>query len=781
MDAKRVKECALYYARIGWQVLPLCYPIGGECSCGRAAAGKDCKAGKAPHYTLCPNGSKDATSDAAEIAKWFDLDLEFNIGVCAGEASGLVILDIDPGHGGSLEGRVVPHTPEVITGSGGGHLYFAHPGGEIRNSSGTIGNGLDVRGHHGYVVAPPSLHPCGEEYRWKLDPRAPLAAMPSWITKKKGKATASVKPGEPVGEGKRNDTMMRMLSSLCARGVTKDVALATALADNEARYDPPMDDVEVEAIAESVYSNYKANPVEEDETPSGEAVPVKDDRPSTIAAAFLKDAKVLYHYNSIDQFSIYSKDMWQKIKDERELNVYIRRFIVRCRVKRQKKKGDGWETWSEPVKKEGDGYVRDIRLSIAATPTVHLLPGHKAPTSFDNALNPETTIALKNGLLDVRENGKYIIKPFTPDFYTFNYLPVAYDPDATVEVITKMLGYYFTEDDRSIPDTVAQDVVYSWFKRIIFRVMEPHKIMVFLGSMRSGKSTLGRILLKMMGKLNVAPITIAQLAYTHGLYSLMNKQVGIMWDAKITGRFGDVSKAVEVLKNISGQDMIAVNPKRKDIIDMDAMRLNIVMIANKMADLKDDTGALASRFTFLKTTQSFLGHEDPTMEAFVIKHELPGILNKVLAAPNSILEHPKSPSISQEFAEMSSPFTAFIEDCCTLNDQYASIPADYLWAYYCDWCEGSKQRQPKKQNFKPDFFAAAEGPYGITKKNPRIGDGDISEYESEHRITFRPGPKLRLSERALIYYGIDVIADIKGTWYDPRESSENEGLYKKDW
>ena len=58
----------------------------------------------------------------------------------------------------------------VRTGSGGWHLYFAHPGGQIRNSAGTaLGPGFDVRGDGGYVIAPPSRHVSGGTYQWNGD------------------------------------------------------------------------------------------------------------------------------------------------------------------------------------------------------------------------------------------------------------------------------------------------------------------------------------------------------------------------------------------------------------------------------------------------------------------------------------------------------------------------------------------------------------------------------------------------------------------------------------
>ena len=86
-----------------------------------------------------------------------------NVAVRTGIESGLVVIDIDPQHGGSgtIRSLIANHSPlergpVVRTGAGGWHLLFAHPGEAIRNSAGTrLGAGIDVRGDGGYVIAPP--------------------------------------------------------------------------------------------------------------------------------------------------------------------------------------------------------------------------------------------------------------------------------------------------------------------------------------------------------------------------------------------------------------------------------------------------------------------------------------------------------------------------------------------------------------------------------------------------------------------------------------------------
>jgi hypothetical protein len=126
---------------------------------------------------------------AADVAGWFERWPDANVGIVTGRVSGLVVVDVDPRHGGGAALRALerahgalPPTVESATGGGGRHLYFAHPGGRVRNRVGLV-PGIDLRGDGGVVVAPPSVHPSGRRYRWKRG-RAPgeaaLAELPRW-------------------------------------------------------------------------------------------------------------------------------------------------------------------------------------------------------------------------------------------------------------------------------------------------------------------------------------------------------------------------------------------------------------------------------------------------------------------------------------------------------------------------------------------------------------------------------------------------------------------------
>jgi hypothetical protein len=112
-------------------------------------------------------------ASVAEVRRWFERWPDANFAIVTGRLSGLVVLDIDPRHGGAdsvaafeAERGPLPATIEVLTGGGGRHLYFRHPGARVGNRVG-LRPGIDLRADGGCVVAPPSVHPSGRRYAWR--------------------------------------------------------------------------------------------------------------------------------------------------------------------------------------------------------------------------------------------------------------------------------------------------------------------------------------------------------------------------------------------------------------------------------------------------------------------------------------------------------------------------------------------------------------------------------------------------------------------------------------
>lgn len=186
-------DAAIVYARRGWAVFPCHNPTASRagCSCGHL----DCSS-PAKHPRVA-GGLNSATTEEAQLRRWWARWPHANVGVRTGAVSGIVVIDIDPDHGGErslgillAEHGSLPAGRVVRTGSGGRHLWFRHPGGVVRNDAGRrLGPGLDIRGDGGYVIAPPSRHRTGRSYVVESQPTG-LPDLPEWLLE-------LVRPPEP--------------------------------------------------------------------------------------------------------------------------------------------------------------------------------------------------------------------------------------------------------------------------------------------------------------------------------------------------------------------------------------------------------------------------------------------------------------------------------------------------------------------------------------------------------------------------------------------------------
>jgi putative DNA primase/helicase len=265
-----ILDHALYYANLGAAVLPLNWPIlDGEsvkCSCGKAGCNS---IGKHPFARFVPNGLKEASRDHETIRRWFTKSA-CNIGIVTGGISGFFALDVDPRHEGDeslcqLETTFgpLPHTARFLTGGGGEHILFRHPGKPVPNSAGKIGKGLDIKGDDGYIVAPPSRHPSGRPYAISADHHpddVPLAAAPAWLLERIAgkKSPEQIAQGwremvmRAVPEGERNVAIAKLSGLLLAKRIDPYVTLDLMLGFNRSHCNPPLADKEVAVVVANI-------------------------------------------------------------------------------------------------------------------------------------------------------------------------------------------------------------------------------------------------------------------------------------------------------------------------------------------------------------------------------------------------------------------------------------------------------------------------------------------------------------------------------------------------
>jgi hypothetical protein len=197
-------DASLAYAALGWHVFPLL------------------ERDKRPRFA---GAYKRATTDPAQIRRWWRQWPDANIGLATGAVSGLWVLDVDGELGEQSWVELVrpwggaPETRMVAT-SKGYHLYWrlgsaADPGRRIG-----VRPGLDVIGGQGYLLAPPSVHPSGRTYDW-MDDQAELVEAPTWMLQTLMARTEAPRPARFVA----SSSPARQIAGAVARA-QRDIAAA---------------------------------------------------------------------------------------------------------------------------------------------------------------------------------------------------------------------------------------------------------------------------------------------------------------------------------------------------------------------------------------------------------------------------------------------------------------------------------------------------------------------------------------------------------------------------
>lgn len=680
------------YAALGWPVFPIHWPDeAGICSCGKADCGD---IGKHPRTAA---GFKDATTSEFIVRNWWRRWPDANVGIATG--SGLVVLDIDL-HSGSgfktlldLEAELgkLPHTPTVITGSGGHHRYYRVPAGVvIRNSAGKTGLGpdLDVRGDGGYVVAAPSLHETLTRYSWApgrgLDDM-PIAELPAaWIARLQGKdKPAAAKRVEPINlsvhNHNRNAGLTSIAGALRARGLSEE-QIRDGLAGINGHVDEPLPAEDIAKIARSIGSK-----------PAGTngSKPARYNRTDLGNAERLVDAHgSRFRYATGLGWLVYDGTRWARDPEE----------TVMRRLAQQTVRAIYPELATIEDKDEREALFRHAQQSersariAAMVDMARSIEGVAVPQSLFDA--DPWLFNCPNGTLNLRTGE---LHPHRPADLLTKLAGAPFEPAAVAPrwaaFLARVMG-----DNRALTDYLARVAGYS-----LTALTGEECLWVLYGTGRNGKSKFLEALALVMGDYAATTGVETLLHQEHGR-SIPNDVAALAGARFVSTAEPDAGGRLDEaqVKRLTGGDGVSARFLRQEFFTF-RPAFKLLLAANHKPTIRGTDEGIWSRVNLVPFTVTIpAGERDKgLLERF--RAEAAGILawavRGCLEWQRIGLAHPPEVKAATEaYRDEMDVLGPFLAECCTVHPNGMARSGE-LYKAYADWTEKSGEKPLSQRAF----------------------------------------------------------------------------------
>lgn len=650
------------------------------------------------------SGLNDWTDNPGQIDVWWGQgehtgkrgNPSYNIGMACGQVSGgIIAIDLDC-HSDEANGLhflrdwevehgKLPETWTQITGSGGKQLFY-RAGQDIRNSAnGEIG--VDVRGNGGYVVLPPSLHPCGDCYEWSISPDDMDVAdaddkVYDFIravskTKKRGDGWNAEKTGIPseITEN-RNETLFSLGRSFLSRGTGHDEVATLIRSLNATICRPPLPVDEVEKLIGSINSKEPGNAE-------------RDARNGGVTAADIAELESRHGPLHGSRGGLNSNVLARMVMDRNMARIIDGAPAVWT--------GEHWEFGSHAIGKCCLEIADNAKKADKSEVMSYIMD--KAPhVSADNSFDGRHYIQFKNCTFDVMDWRE--VEP-KPSMYITNKLPVELDFTIGPNEADAFLG--------SIADGDA-DVVAA-LKEVMGacmcskRVLSQSPMLIgraggASGKASNGKSTYLNWLRQILGTENVSSLDIATLGQRFQAGRVVGKLANLGDDIPDGFLKGD---ELSMFKKLVTGDAIYTDVKNSDGYEF-RPTASMVFSMNAVPRLSDTTDGIFRRLAFIPFRNRFapgLPGYDPNMASKLAK---PEVLKRGAAlgllALGELIERggltpiPDMVAEIEEVKQDNDSVTRWLfEECVTVAD-VDKRPTATVFNEYFDWCKGAGERNP---------------------------------------------------------------------------------------
>jgi P4 family phage/plasmid primase-like protien len=357
-----------------------------------------------------------------------------------------------------------------------------------------------------------------------------------------------------------------------------------------------------------------------------------------------------------------------------------------------------------------------------------------------NKPNAAHLVSLKNGIFDLQDS---IVLPHSLGLFTQNSLPFSYDESAQCPQWMAFLESVWGDDRESI------DALQEMFGYILSGDTRQQKFFNIIGPRRSGKGTINKVLVDLLGQHNTVAPQLEELCDTFGLQPWLGKLLASFTDARAPER--NRSAVVSQLLRIVGGDTVTVNRKNKESWN-GYLPTRIVIYSNEVLQLTENSNALTGRMVVLKMTRSFYDNEDTNL-SFKLKAELSGIFNWAMDGlkrrnerGGQFVQPYSGRELLELMAELGNPIGSFVEDALEITPE-AEVNKDHVFSCYKHWALKKSIPPGTELAFKRRFLAAIQE-HRIVSDSRRVDGNRVHVYRG-----------VKLNEKAQKY--VDSISNFE--------------------
>lgn len=269
-----------------------------------------------------------------------------------------------------------------------------------------------------------------------------------------------------------------------------------------------------------------------------ESVLLPDDNADTLATAFRKwsvsNCGVRHRYHPFDGWTIYKNNQYQKVDAKQQIAKYMSNFLGTCWFKKGKGKSRVKLTNSK---------LSDVTAQLSYLDEVYLKPSQSAPCWINGRTDAKDIIAAKNCLVNMTNKETM---PLTDDFYTTNYLPYDYNPDA----FSEKWGDFLLDITNSDVDMML--LLQMWCGYLLMPTNEFQKFLICVGNGANGKGVFFDTIASVLGRNNVSNVPLAFFHEPHKVFTSYGKMVNMSNEAS-----KNIAEGVETtIKEYAGDDSI---------------------------------------------------------------------------------------------------------------------------------------------------------------------------------------------------------------------------------